>query len=573
MHRLQPAAALVVTVTLLAHPSAVRAGTEDAVARARDLLATEDARGAIGVLEGALPAEPPQRSAVLDLLRRAYETAIRQAESAGQPRDAELYRDNLEILKRKSGRDRKAQLASPVATAPTDAAGVRAGTVAAAPHPSERIPNASPVRPISLANDGAVVPNAGSAPPSEPHSPESNLVVADAAFVHKHYAEAGRIYAALDHDGKLPKTRRDHWAYCRSYDVVRRINAKPSTPDEWQSIDREIEKIRELSPNNWFAEYLRNRASERTPGRAVNPSNKVIIRGAAPEEPPPIQPVSNQGASATPAKTAQASQTRPSEKSAPPAAGQWQVLETENFRILHSDGALAAQVAKLAEDARAGQFRRWTGLPARAAWSPRCDIYLYPSAQAFSRMTGQPEESPGFSTMGMNAGRVVARRINVRADHANLQKAILPHEITHVVLADLFPTQQIPRWADEGIAVLAEPHSEQRLRAADLEKPLVSGQLFKLNDLMAMDYPDGRYWSLYYAQSVSLTRFLVDQGTPGQFIQFVQAAQRNGVEAELRRVYQIEGYADLQQRWLGYARGKSTELTAINGEPARSQRR
>ncbi len=92
--------------------------------------------------------------------------------------------------------------------------------------------------------------------------------------------------------------------------------------------------------------------------------------------------------------------------------------------------------------------------------------------------------------------------------------AILPHEVTHVVLADLFPSQQIPRWADEGMAVLAEPHSEQRLRAADLDKPLTSGQLFKLNELMVMDYPDGKYWSLYYAQSVSLTRFLVDQEAP-----------------------------------------------------------
>ncbi len=38
---------------------------------------------------------------------------------------------------------------------------------------------------------------------------------------------------------------------------------------------------------------------------------------------------------------------------------------------------------------------------------------------------------------------------------------------------------------------------------------------------MAMDYPDAKDWSLYYAQSVSLTRFLVEQGPPEQFIQFV----------------------------------------------------
>ena len=111
---------------------------------------------------------------------------------------------------------------------------------------------------------------------------------------------------------------------------------------------------------------------------------------------------------------------------------------------------------------------------------------------------------------------------------------MLPHEVTHVILADLFPTQQIPRWADEGIAVLSEPTTEQRLRAADLDEPLSSGTLFKVESLMAMDYPDGRYWGLYYAQSVSLTRFLVEQGTPAQFIQFVQGAQRRPPESELR---------------------------------------
>ena len=163
--------------------------------------------------------------------------------------------------------------------------------------------------------------------------------------------------------------------------------------------------------------------------------------------------------------------------------------------------------------------------------------FSLPLAPVFHRMTGQPEDSPGFSTMGLNAGRVIARRINLRVDHPNLIKAVLPHEITHVLLADLFPDQQVPRWADEGIAVLSEPPSEQRLRAADLEKPLAAGRLFKVQDLMVMDYPDGQSWGLYYAQSVSLTRFLVEQGTSAQFIQFVQGTlpqpSRSGTTADL----------------------------------------
>jgi hypothetical protein len=185
-------------------------------------------------------------------------------------------------------------------------------------------------------------------------------------------------------------------------------------------------------------------------------------------------------------------------------------------------------------------------------------------------MTNQPEQSPGFSTMGMNGGRIIARRINLRADHPNLLKAVLPHEITHVVLADLFPHQQIPRWADEGMAVLSEPASEQQSRAADLDDPLASGQLFKVERLMTMDYPDGKFWGLYYAQSVSLTRYLVEQGSPTKFIEFVQRSQNNGVESELKRIYNIDGFTDLHNRWTTYARAKSSETTAssANSEKA-----
>src|SRR3954453_7390116 len=112
------------------------------------------------------------------------------------------------------------------------------------------------------------------------------------------------------------------------------------------------------------------------------------------------------------------------------------------------------------------------------------------------------------------------------------------------------------------MAVLSEPPAEQQHRAADLARPLADGRLFKVDDLMRMDYPEGKFWGLYYAQSVSLTRFLVEQATRAQFIQFVQRSQQNGAEAELRKIYKIDGFKDLQTRWLAYARSKATEMTA-----------
>jgi hypothetical protein len=179
--------------------------------------------------------------------------------------------------------------------------------------------------------------------------------------------------------------------------------------------------------------------------------------------------------------------------------------------------------------------------------------------------------------MGVSAGRITARRVNLRADHPQLLTAILPHEVTHVVLADLFTQQQIPRWADEGMAVLAEPQSEQRSRTSELSGPLSEGRVFKLSELMAIDYPNADAWSLYYAQSVSLTQFLVELGTPPQFVSFIRGAQQGGIEDSLRTVYQIEGFAELENRWQNFARRRLSEMTAsnrdLNGEPDASRRR
>jgi hypothetical protein len=247
--------------------------------------------------------------------------------------------------------------------------------------------------------------------------------------------------------------------------------------------------------------------------------------------------------------------------------GRWQILDSANFRIYHADPALAARVAKAAEAARLAQLKRWSNPVPKGAWTPACEIYLYPSARQYAQMTGQPEDSPGFSTMGMNGGRIISRRVNLRADHPTLVEAVLPHEITHVILADHFTEQQIPRWADEGLAVLAEPVDEQQRRAADLNGPLSANRLFPVDALMNMDYPDNRYWALYYAQSVSLSRFLVEQGTPAQMLQFLQASQREGYENALRRVYKIEGFPDLQRRWLEYARAR-VEVPVTAAAPA-----
>src|SRR5262249_5791649 len=148
--------------------------------------------------------------------------------------------------------------------------------------------------------------------------------------------------------------------------------------------------------------------------------------------------------------------------------------------------------------------RKWLGqsLP---PWNPKCEIFLHASAQDYSRATGVPASSPGHSSFQLDAGRVLSRRIDLHCDDNNIFMAILPHEATHVVLAGSFGDKPVPRWADEGIAVLTEPRDKIERHLRTLPDHRQAHQLFPVRQLVNMsDYPDPHYVAAFYAESVSL---------------------------------------------------------------------
>jgi hypothetical protein len=475
---------------------------------------------------------------------------------------------------------------------------------------------------------------------------------ADQLFAAGRYDEAGRGYAALARQDRLPAERRPHWAYCRWMEVVRRINNHPRSAREWDEIEAEIRSTQRLTPGNWYGEYLRSKVAEVRRRGPTAPSDSLIVRGSAPEEAQaptrrfprlfgrsraPAAPAPRPGLAVTspsaptapdqplnlPRATARSDADRDSiaggaavtaaasgaaarpggapadnpptgedpppshiEDGVPvagkaeaegPSAISWRIHDTPNFRIHHCDPTLARRAAEVVESVRTAQAKRWTSPTARSAWAPRCELYLYPTSRSYSLATGQPESSPGISTLSNNEIRILSRRMDLHTDNPQWLSTILPHEVTHVVLADLFVARRIPRWADEGLAVLAEPPAEQQARAAELKGAMEAGDLFELDQLMTIDYPKAEDWRVYYAQSVSLTRYLVEQGPPERFIRFLQQSQRGGAEAALRDVYQIGGLPNLQERWVAYAQDQvAVAIAAGRGSetrPPATQRR
>ena len=126
-----------------------------------------------------------------------------------------------------------------------------------------------------------------------------------------------------------------------------------------------------------------------------------------------------------------------------------------------------------------------------AAWEPKCYIVLHPTAESYLREVGEGQMTAGSSLIEFAGNRLVTRRVDLRADHPDGYLGALAHELTHVVVADRFVERQIPRWADEGMAVLADTQGKQDLHHADLGVARANRTTFRLVELMQLEnYPD-----------------------------------------------------------------------------------
>jgi hypothetical protein len=142
----------------------------------------------------------------------------------------------------------------------------------------------------------------------------------------------------------------------------------------------------------------------------------------------------------------------------------------------------------------------------------------------------------------------VSRRIDLRGDHPRMLSTVLPHEVTHVLLAYRFGAP-VPPWATEGMAVLGEPTESVRRHLLDLPGYRRDGSLWSARQLLEMDnYPPTSLYGPFYAQSVSLVDFLVRAKGGQAFTQFVRACQQEGCTKALAAHYGWS-FQELEQNW------------------------
>jgi len=230
----------------------------------------------------------------------------------------------------------------------------------------------------------------------------------------------------------------------------------------------------------------------------------------------------------------------------------WHCARSRNFRVVcHTRSGDARKIAEHCEKLRVALSRFWFPDGNRTNWTPVCDVIVHQNAASYLQAVGRGASNTlGSSDVRAEHDSIVARRIDLRADHASLLTAALPHEMTHVVVADWTKGNPLPLWADEGMAMVADSDEKQAMHARDLANALASRTEFNAAELFNLDrYPAHDRWSAYYAQSHALVAYLVKKDSPERFVKFVAAVQETGYDAALREHYSIDGANSLSHLW------------------------
>jgi len=124
----------------------------------------------------------------------------------------------------------------------------------------------------------------------------------------------------------------------------------------------------------------------------------------------------------------------------------------------------------------------------------------------------------------------------------------VPHEVTHLVLAEHFRTN-LPRWADEGMSILSESEDEQVRYPALTRQTLNEGSGIQLKVLFAKrEYPQNVMG--FFAQSHSVTKFLVERKDRPTFVKFVAEGMKDGWESAAKTHYGFASVDDLERAWI-----------------------
>lgn len=216
---------------------------------------------------------------------------------------------------------------------------------------------------------------------------------------------------------------------------------------------------------------------------------------------------------------------------------------TKNFTVETPNPAHAQEFVAAAERYRRDLAVSWLGKE-MPNWSAPCSI---------TATVGERVGDGAATSFVFGHGEVFGWQMTVQGSRAGIVNAVLPHEITHMVLASHF-RRPVPRWADEGAGMSVEPTDEQARYRKDLIQCLQTRRGLAFDRMVEVQiYP--RDMLPWYVQSASAVDYLLQQAGRRTFVRFLEETFRTRDHNQaLRTVYKIPSNSEFQTRWLAWVR-------------------
>lgn len=231
------------------------------------------------------------------------------------------------------------------------------------------------------------------------------------------------------------------------------------------------------------------------------------------------------------------------------ASRQQAAAHSQNFIVFASDPQWASEVAQVAEQQRRDLAVYWLGreLP---AWPQRCPLQVQDAENL---------GAGGETRFALVRGVPGDWMMSVQGTRQRILDSVLPHEITHTIFATYFGrlNKYVPRWADEGASTTVEHEAEKKKHRHYLQQFLKTGRGLAFNEMFRLkEYPQDIL--PLYAQGHSAVQFLLDQGGPRQFVQFIELGmQTENWPAALQKFYAYDSIGDFQVNWNQWLRDGS----------------
>jgi hypothetical protein len=229
-------------------------------------------------------------------------------------------------------------------------------------------------------------------------------------------------------------------------------------------------------------------------------------------------------------------------------------VRTQNFVVEAPTQDLAVEFGRLAEQYRKQKALEWLGRE-MPRWPTPCPLRVTPTLSG----------AKGATSFTFPEGQVY-QTMFIEGPLERLKNSVLPHEVTHTVLAHHF-RRPVPRWADEGGSVYSEDELERVRHDRMCRDILNAGRGMPLRRLFNLkDYPSDVM--VLYAEGYSISRFLVESSDRQTFLNFVSHGMQSNWDEAVRSYYRYRNVDELEQAWLDHLRkGKGSAVVKATLNP------